>query len=166
MSLQSKADWLLQQAVDEGGVPGVVAMATDRSDTIYAGGWGERIAGTGIAMTPDTVGWIASMTKALTAACAMQLVEQGKLDLDGPAAMVVPDLAKAVVLEGFAADGIHGDGLFGGRRHASFPAVSFGSRFRLDPGLQGEGRRRRRPHLDLRGMFSPLPRQFSGRRVR
>jgi methyl acetate hydrolase len=105
MSLQSKADWLLQQAVDEGGVPGVVAMATDRSDTIYAGGWGERIAGTGIAMTPDTVGWIASMTKALTAACAMQLVEQGKLDLDGPAAKVVPDLAKAVVLEGFAADG-------------------------------------------------------------
>ncbi len=34
-------------------------------------------------MTPDTVVWIASMTKAVTGAAAMQLVERGKLSLDG-----------------------------------------------------------------------------------
>jgi CubicO group peptidase (beta-lactamase class C family) len=35
----------------------------------------------------------------------MQLVEQGKLDLDAPAAKVVPDIAAAQVLDGFGADG-------------------------------------------------------------
>src|SRR5207244_12541360 len=33
----------------------------------------------------------ASMTKAVTAAAAMQLVEQGKLSLDAPIASVLPD---------------------------------------------------------------------------
>jgi methyl acetate hydrolase len=56
-------------------------------------------------MTPDTVVWIASMTKAITATAAMQLVERGKLSLDAPAAAVVPDLSAARVLEGFDAAG-------------------------------------------------------------
>src|SRR6266568_6941778 len=56
-------------------------------------------------MTPYTVVWIASMTKALTGTAAMQLVEQGKLALDTPAGEVVPELGEAVVLEGFDAGG-------------------------------------------------------------
>ena len=43
-------------------------------------------------MTPDTVVWIASMTKAVTGAAAMQQVEQGKLGLDTPAKEVIPGL--------------------------------------------------------------------------
>ena len=72
-----------------GAVPGVVALATDRNDTLYEGGFGERVQGGGAAMTPDTVVWIASMTKAITATAAMQLVEQGGLHLDRPAREVV-----------------------------------------------------------------------------
>jgi CubicO group peptidase (beta-lactamase class C family) len=45
------------------------------------------------------------MTKAITSAAAMQLVERGSLRLDAPAADVVPELAKAHVLEGFDASG-------------------------------------------------------------
>ena len=45
------------------------------------------------------------MTKAITATAAMQLVERGKLALDGPAATVVPELGAAKVLEGFDAAG-------------------------------------------------------------
>ena len=52
-------------------------------------------------MTLDSVFWIASMTKALTATAAMQLVEQGKLKLDEPIAKLLPDLAAPQVLEGF-----------------------------------------------------------------
>jgi CubicO group peptidase (beta-lactamase class C family) len=101
MSLQSKADGLLQAAVARGDVPGVVALATSRDATLYQGGFGERVQGGGAAMTPDTVVWIASMTKALTATAAMQLVEQGRLDLDRPASGVVPALAEVEVLTGF-----------------------------------------------------------------
>ncbi|HEY5830559.1 MAG TPA: serine hydrolase domain-containing protein, partial [Hyphomicrobiaceae bacterium] len=75
------------------------------TSTLYEGAFGKRVLGEPAAMTLDTVGWIASMTKALTGAAAMQLVEQGKLDLDAPAAKVVPDLGKAQVLEGFDAAG-------------------------------------------------------------
>jgi len=52
-------------------------------------------------MRPDSVVWIASMTKAVTAAAAMQLVEQDKLSLDAPIASVLPPLANLKVLEGF-----------------------------------------------------------------
>jgi CubicO group peptidase (beta-lactamase class C family) len=105
MSLQSKADALLQAAVAQGDVPGVVALATGRDGTLYEGGFGERVLGGGAAMSPDTVVWIASMTKALTGTAAMQLVEQGRLDLDRPARDVVPALADTEVLTGFDAGG-------------------------------------------------------------
>jgi CubicO group peptidase (beta-lactamase class C family) len=104
-SRKAKIDAMLQRAADAGDIPGVVAMATDRSGAIYEGAFGKRVLGQPAAMTADTVVWIASMTKALTAAGAMQLVEQGKLDLDAPAAKIVPDIARAEVLEGFGSDG-------------------------------------------------------------
>src|SRR2546422_2405224 len=56
-------------------------------------------------MTLDSVVWIASMTKAITATAAMQLVERGKLSLERPASEMVPELAAAKVLEGFDAAG-------------------------------------------------------------
>jgi CubicO group peptidase (beta-lactamase class C family) len=45
------------------------------------------------------------MTKAITTAGAMQLVEQGKLSLDAPIGKLLPDLASPQVLEGFDAKG-------------------------------------------------------------
>jgi CubicO group peptidase (beta-lactamase class C family) len=101
MSLKQTADALLEAAVSNGDVPGVVAAVTTADDTIYEAGFGERAIGGGVAMTPDTVGWIASMTKAVTGTAAMQLVEQGKLDLDAPAGNVVAHLGEVEVLEGF-----------------------------------------------------------------
>lgn len=105
MDLKQRADMLLGGAVAAGKVPGVVAMATNREGVIYEGGFGERLLGGGQAMTPDTVVWIASMTKALTSVAAVQLVERGRLDLDAPAAKVVPAIAEAGVLTGFDAGG-------------------------------------------------------------
>jgi methyl acetate hydrolase len=98
-------DHLLSQAVNTQDVPGVVAMAATDQGVMYEGAFGTRELGKDAAMTPDTVVWIASMTKAITAAAAMQLVERGTLQLDSPAADVVPALAKAQVLEGFDASG-------------------------------------------------------------
>jgi methyl acetate hydrolase len=105
MQLKHRLDSLLKKATDSGDVPGVVALATNRDRTIYEGAFGKRILGQDAAMTTDTVVWIASMTKALTSACAMQLVEQGKLDLESSASKWVPDLAAVEVLEGFDAAG-------------------------------------------------------------
>jgi methyl acetate hydrolase len=98
-------DAIFTEAVERKAMPGVVAVAANDRGPLYEGGFGRRdLTGTA-AMTPDTVVWIASMTKAITAAAAMQLVERGKLVLDSSAAAVVPELAAARVLDGFDADG-------------------------------------------------------------
>ena len=105
MSLKQNLDSLLGRAADAGDVPGVVAMVTDRERTLYEGAFGKRALGEEAPMTTDSVVWIASMTKALTGAAAMQLVEQGQLDLDAPASRYAPRIGEAQVLEGFDAAG-------------------------------------------------------------
>lgn len=98
-------DRILGEAVARGDVPGVIAMATDGRDTIYEGAFGVRVLGGDSPMQLDTVCWIHSMTKAITGACIMQLVEQGKVGLDDDCGRLVPALAQPRVLEGFDADG-------------------------------------------------------------
>jgi len=95
----------LRHAAETGDIPGVVAAAATRDGVIFEQGFGVRDVATGVPMTADTVVWIASMTKAITAACAMQLVEQGRLSLDGEIAAVLPELGRGQVLDGFDADG-------------------------------------------------------------
>jgi len=98
-------DDLLGAAVERGDVPGVAAVVVNREGVLYEGAFGKRNLTTGEPMTIDTVCWIASMTKAITGACTVQLVEQGKLDLDAPAEQWVPMLKEAQVLEGWDAEG-------------------------------------------------------------
>lgn len=105
MALQDSLDRILGSAAEAGAVPGVVAVVTDRDGLTYEGGFGERALGSGVAMTPDTVVWIASMTKAVTATAAMQQVERGRLELDAPAKEVIPYLGEVQVLEGFEDSG-------------------------------------------------------------
>jgi methyl acetate hydrolase len=105
--MQSKAqiDQILRQKSDAREIPGVVAMAANGKEVIYQGAFGKRDLSKDDAVTPDSVFWIASMTKAITTAAGMQLVEQGKLSLDAPIGKVLPDLAAPQVLEGFDAKG-------------------------------------------------------------
>jgi methyl acetate hydrolase len=105
MQTKSEIDQLLRQKCDAKEIPGVVAVAATGSETIYQGAFGKRDLGKDDAMTADSVFWIASMTKAITTAAGMQLVEQGKLSLDEPIGKVLPDLASPQVLEGFDASG-------------------------------------------------------------
>lgn len=105
MALKDALDGLLGGAAARGEVPGVVGMVTDRNETIYQGAFGRRALGQDTAMNTDTVGLIASMTKAITSTAAMQLVEQGQLDLESPVSRWLPELGEVRVLEGFDADG-------------------------------------------------------------
>ena len=101
MAHLTSVDTIFRQAVEARTVPGIVALAATDKGTLYEGAFGTRELGKNAPMTPDTVVWIASMTKAITTTAAMQLVERGKLSLDRPAAEVVPELAQAQVLDGF-----------------------------------------------------------------
>jgi methyl acetate hydrolase len=101
MRSKTDIDRVLATAIDRGDVPGVVAIAASAGEILYEGAFGRRALPDGAAMTVDSVFWIASMTKAITSTAAIQLVEQGRLSLDGPIADVLPELAAPQVLEGF-----------------------------------------------------------------
>lgn len=105
MTLTQAADRLLSQAAASGTVPGVVAMATTADGTIYEGAFGKASLAGDAPIARDTVFHIASMTKAITGAAVMQLVEQGRVGLDQPAGDIIPQLAEPKVLEGFDAHG-------------------------------------------------------------
>src|SRR6202022_739172 len=105
MQNQAQIDQVLRQKSDSKEIPGVVAMAANSQEVIYQGAYGKRDLSKDDAMTLDSVFWIASMTKAITTAGAMQLVEQGKLSLEAPISKLLPDLASPQVLEGFDAKG-------------------------------------------------------------
>lgn len=86
-------------------VPGVVAMVTDRHRNIYEGAAGKRRLDQPADMTTDSIFAIFSTTKAITGTAVLQLVEEGKLDLDAPARRYAPEIGKLQVIEGFSANG-------------------------------------------------------------
>src|ERR1700684_4715155 len=105
MHSKAQIDQILRQKSDAVEIPGVVAMAASGNEVIYQGAFGKRDLSKPDNMTTDSVFWIASMTKAITAAAAMQLVEQGKLSLDAPIGKVLPHLATPQGAEGFRTNG-------------------------------------------------------------
>jgi len=101
--LHEQLDAIVQRASRD--LPGVVALLTDAHATRAVAVSGVRDLHNAAAMTADTVVWIASMTKPITVIAALQLLEQGRLELDAPASRWFPDLAQVRVLDGFDADG-------------------------------------------------------------
>jgi methyl acetate hydrolase len=98
-------DHALRKSVDVGAVAGVVAIGASADGVIYEGAFGKADVHAGSSMSIDTVFWLASMTKAITATACMQLIEQDRLRLDQRASEILPELASPQVLEGFDADG-------------------------------------------------------------
>ncbi len=105
MTTVKKITALLDDAVARGAVAGAVALAVRRDGTLFEASAGRRDLSGPAEMTPDTIFWLASMTKAIVSVGAMQLVEQDRLSLDAPVGDVLPALAEPQVLEGFDAAG-------------------------------------------------------------
>jgi len=104
--LKATADAILNGVVGSSPrVPGVVAMITDRDRNIYEGAAGKRRLDRDGDMTTDTVFALFSTTKAITGTAVLQLVEEGKLDLDAPAKNYASEIGKLKVIEGFDENG-------------------------------------------------------------
>lgn len=94
-------DGYLDQVVRDTYIPGVVALVTNRDGVIYAGAFGSRNVAQGVPMTVDSIFRIASMTKPITSAAVMMLVEEGEVGLDDPASMYLPGRLPVEVFETF-----------------------------------------------------------------
>ncbi|MEU5160524.1 serine hydrolase domain-containing protein [Streptomyces sp. NPDC020875] len=88
---------LLDAAVGRGEVTGAVGLV-DRPGGTEVAAAGSRTLGGPADVTPETVFRIASITKIVTAAAVMLLVDDGRLTLDAPVAPWLPELAEPRVV--------------------------------------------------------------------
>lgn len=96
MSRVDALEWgeRLVEATERHRVPGA-ALGILEDGEITATGAGVLSKATGVAVTPDSLFQIGSITKVWTATLVMQLVDDGLLELDAPVCEVLPDFRVA-----------------------------------------------------------------------
>ncbi len=87
----------LNADIARGRIPGAVVAIARRGKLVYFEAFGYRDKAAGVPMTTDTIFNIASMTKPMTAVAALQLYEQGRLQMDDPLAKYFPKFADTKV---------------------------------------------------------------------
>jgi len=98
-------DAVLQNAVDDGAVPHVAAIAADADGVFYEGAAGVHLGEGGpVPVSTTTQFRIMSMTKMIATTVALQQVERGELDLAAPVAEYVEEFDDLQVLDGFDGD--------------------------------------------------------------
>jgi CubicO group peptidase (beta-lactamase class C family) len=91
----AKVDALVESQMDELGVPGIAVGIVKDGELVYAKGFGVSERNGGEPVTPSTVFQLSSIAKTFTSTAILQLVEQGKIDLDAPATKYLPYFALA-----------------------------------------------------------------------
>ena len=91
---------LVKDAVARGDVPGAVALVARSGTIVREEAYGLADVENNIAFTPRTICWIASITKPVTVASAMKLVEAGKLGLDDRIENYLPEFKEQKDKEG------------------------------------------------------------------
>ena len=91
----------LKSATDRGDVPGVVVAVVDKDGVLYNEAFGVSSTLTRKPMAKDTIFNMASMTKPITSAAIMMLVDEGKLKLDDEVAKYLPKYKDPLVISKF-----------------------------------------------------------------
>jgi len=82
---------VLNAKVDSGEIPGYVALVARKGKVAYFEAYGTQNPNTKAPMTRDSIFRIYSMTKPITSAAAMILVEEGRIKLSDPVSMYLPE---------------------------------------------------------------------------
>ena len=86
----AKIEGILNDQMQPNGVPGYAMCVVKDGSQVYSKGFGVAELGADQPVTPQSVFAIASTTKSFTGVALMQLVEQGKVDLDKPVTAYLP----------------------------------------------------------------------------
>jgi CubicO group peptidase (beta-lactamase class C family) len=88
----------MQRHIDEGHVSGVVMLAHRSGEEAYASVQGLQDVEAGTPMQRDTIFRIYSMSKPVAAVAILMLVEEGKVRLNDPVSLYLPELADVKVM--------------------------------------------------------------------
>lgn len=89
-SPQGSFDPIIDAVIARYHLTGIAVGVIDHGEVVYTRTSGERVAGAGEPITPDTLFKIASNSKAMTAALLARLVQDGKLHWDDPVTRYLP----------------------------------------------------------------------------
>ena len=84
---------LIQKEMKKHHVMALSIALVDDQRVVWAEGFGYADAGNKVLATPETVYWVGSISKLFTATAAMQLYEQGKIDIDQPLQTYLPEFS-------------------------------------------------------------------------
>jgi CubicO group peptidase (beta-lactamase class C family) len=101
MSAVSDASWISQTLspfCEDQIIAGAVGLVATKERTVAVGAAGLADISAKIPMREDSLFWIASTTKPITATAFMMLVEQGLIDLDAPVERYLPEFADQMVV--------------------------------------------------------------------
>ena len=87
----------LQPFVDRHQIAGAVTLIGTKDGVLGVETIGAADLGTGRPMRPDTVFWIASMTKSVTGTALMMLVDEGRVNVDDPVEKYLPEFKGLMV---------------------------------------------------------------------
>jgi CubicO group peptidase (beta-lactamase class C family) len=82
--------WLIEHEMEDADITGLSIALVDDQQVVWAQGFGYADKAAGIRATADTTYHLGSIAKVFTATAAMQLAEQGKLDIDQPLQKFLP----------------------------------------------------------------------------
>lgn len=89
---------MMQEAVAKKQVAGTVTLVVRDGQVVYHEAAGSQDVEQGVAMKPDSIFRIASMTKAVVSVGIMMLVEEGRLSIADPVSRYIPAFARTTVL--------------------------------------------------------------------
>jgi CubicO group peptidase (beta-lactamase class C family) len=92
-SRTAAVDAAVRQLVEGNSTPGIVVLILQDGQPIYQRAHGTREAGGSAPIAMTDMFRLASMTKIVTSAAALMLVEEGKLNLDDPVSRHLPEFA-------------------------------------------------------------------------
>ncbi len=99
--IETKAlDAAMNAFVETNQVAGCVVLVADKQGTMITRCYGLADIRGSRAMAPESIFWIASMSKPITAACVMMLVQENKLSLDDPVSKHLPQMKNLTLDDG------------------------------------------------------------------
>jgi CubicO group peptidase (beta-lactamase class C family) len=101
----ARIDDMCLKAVEDGKIPGVVALVARKGKIIYHKAFGTSDAKSKRTLQKDDIFRLASQSKAITATAVMMLWEEGKFQLDDPISNYIPEFKNPQVLDTVLADG-------------------------------------------------------------
>ena len=82
-----------EKAVADGRIPGAVVVAMSQGEVVHRSAHGVLDPETGYPLRPDTILWLASLSKVIGAAALLTLADEGRVDVEDPVSAYIPEFA-------------------------------------------------------------------------